>query len=272
MTDIYKALTIAGSDTSGGAGIQADLKTFQERGVYGMTALTTIVAQDPHNGWFHNVFPLPVHALEAQLETVISGIGVDALKTGMLGSIEIIELVAHKLAKYQLTNVVVDPVMVCKGADEALHPETNDSLRDVLVPAALVVTPNLFEAAQLSGRPPIRTVDDMKEAASRIHELGARYVLIKGGGKLDHPRALDLLYDGKTFETLESDKIGTTYTHGAGCTYSAAIAAELAKGKPVREAIDTAKAFITAAIRHSFPLNSYFGPTNHAAYRTYESK
>jgi pyridoxine kinase len=264
---MYKTLTIAGSDSSGGAGLQADLKTFQELGVYGMTAITTIVAMDPHNNWAHNVFPQPIETLEASLETIITGIGVDALKTGMLGSIEIIELTARKIEAHGLKNVVIDPVMVCKGADEALHPETNESLRDVLVPKALVVTPNLFEASQLSGLPPIKTVEQMKEAAVKIHSLGAKYVLIKGGGKLEHEKAIDLLYDGEIFDILESERISTTYTHGAGCTYSAAITAELAKGKPVKEAIQTAKAFITEAIRHSFPLNEYVGPTNHAAYR-----
>jgi pyridoxine kinase len=262
-----KALTIAGSDTSGGAGLQADLKTFQELGVYGMTAVTVIVAQDPHNNWNHDVFPIAIETVKAQLETVVTGIGVDALKTGMLGSVELIELAAATIEKHQIKNVVIDPVMVCKGTDEVLHPETAVALRDVLVPKALVVTPNLFEAAQLSGLPPIKSLEAMKEAAAKIHALGAKYVLIKGGGKLEHEKAVDLLYDGETYEVLESDRIQTTYTHGAGCTTSAAITAELAKGKPVREAIETAKQFITAAIRHSFPLNSYVGPTCHAAYR-----
>lgn len=266
-----KALTIAGSDTSGGAGMQADLKTFQERGVFGMTALTVIVAQDPHNEWFHDVFPIELSILEKQIETVLAGIGVDACKTGMLGSIEIIELVARKIKQYQIDRFVIDPVMVCKGADEALHPETNEALRDLLVPHALVVTPNLFEAAQLSGLPPIKGVEEMKEACAIIHEKGAKYVLIKGGGKLaSEERAVDVLYDGRTFELLESEKFATSFTHGAGCTYSAAITAELAKGRDVKEAVHTAKAFITEAIRHSFPLNQYVGPTNHAAFRRVE--
>jgi pyridoxine kinase len=262
-----KALTIAGSDTSGGAGIQADLKTFQERGVFGMTALTVIVAQDPHNNWFHEVFPIAVDTLAKQIETVVSGIGIDAVKTGMLGSTEVIELVADKIDRYQLKNVVVDPVMVCKGADEVLHPETAVCLREVLVPRATIVTPNLFEAGQLSQLGALKTVDDMKEAAKRIHALGPAYVLVKGGGKLQHDKAVDVLFDGESFEVLEGERINTTYTHGAGCTYSAAICAELAKGKSVREAVHLAKAFITEAIRHSFPLNQYVGPTNHAAYR-----
>ncbi|OJE19532.1 bifunctional hydroxymethylpyrimidine kinase/phosphomethylpyrimidine kinase [Bacillus thuringiensis] len=265
---LNKALTIAGSDTSGGAGIQADLKTFQELGVYGMTSLTTIVTMDPHNGWAHNVFPIPASTLKPQLETTIEGVGVDALKTGMLGSVEIIEMVAETIEKHNFKNVVVDPVMVCKGADEALHPETNDCLRDVLVPKALVVTPNLFEAYQLSGVK-INSLEDMKEAAKKIHALGAKYVLIKGGSKLGTKTAIDVLYDGETFELLESEKIDTTNTHGAGCTYSAAITAELAKGKPVKEAVKTAKEFITAAIRYSFKINEYVGPTHHGAYRKF---
>lgn len=265
---LNKALTIAGSDTSGGAGIQADLKTFQELGVYGMTSLTTIVTMDPHNGWAHNVFPIPASTLKPQLETTIDGVGVDALKTGMLGSVEIIEMVAETIEKHNFKNVVVDPVMVCKGADEALHPETNDCLRDVLVPKALVVTPNLFEAYQLSGIK-ISSLEDMKEAAKKIHALGAKYVLIKGGSKLGTETAIDVLYDGETFDLLESEKIDTTNTHGAGCTYSAAITAELAKGKTVKEAVKTAKEFITAAIRYSFKINEYVGPTHHGAYRKF---
>ncbi len=265
---MHKALTIAGSDTSGGAGLQADLKTFQERGVFGMTAITVLVAQDPHNGWFHDVFPIELSTIEKQIETVLAGIGVDAAKVGMLGSTEIIELVARKIDQYNVRNFVIDPVMVCKGADEALHPETNEALRDILVPKALVVTPNLFEASQLSGMAPIKTVDEMKEAAAKIHEQGAAYVLVKGGGKLaSEQSAVDVLYDGKNFELLASEKFSTSFTHGAGCTYSAAITAELAKGREVREAIHTAKAFITEAIRHSFALNQYVGPTNHAGYR-----
>jgi len=262
-----KALTIAGSDSSGGAGLQADLKTFQERDVYGMTAITTIVAMDPHNEWFHQVFPVALDTLKAQLETILVGIGVDAMKTGMLGSVEIIELVAETIDRHGLKNIVIDPVMVCKGADEVLHPETAVSLREVLVPRADIVTPNLFEAAQLAQQKPITTVEEMKTAAQKIHSLGAKYVLIKGGAKLPHEKAIDLLYDGENFEILESERIATTYTHGAGCTYSAAITAELAKGSSIREAVHTAKAFITEAIRHSFPLNSYVGPTRHSAYR-----
>ncbi|OXM85687.1 pyridoxine/pyridoxal/pyridoxamine kinase [Paenibacillus rigui] len=264
---LKKVLTIAGSDTSGGAGIQADLKTFQERDVYGMTVLTTVVTMDPFNGWSHGVFPIALSTVEEQLKTVLDGIGIDAMKTGMLGSVELIELVAHTIKSKGLQRIVIDPVMVCKGNDEALHPESTVALRELLVPLADVVTPNLFEAAQLADTSPIRTLEDMKEAARIIRETGVSYVLIKGGAKLEHPQAVDLLYDGTTFELFESDKISTGYTHGAGCTYSAAVTAELAKGSEVKEAVRTAKAFISEAIRHGFPINSFVGPTMHSAYR-----
>lgn len=264
-----KALTIAGSDSSGGAGIQADLKTFQELGVYGMTALTTIVAMDPKNSWHHQVFPQDVAVVEAQLETILS-VGVDALKTGMLGSVEIIELVARKIKEYGLKNVVVDPVMVCKGEDEVLFPENTIAYRNALLPLATVTTPNLFEASQLAGMQTITTIDQMKKAAEKIHDLGVQYVIIKGGSKLQGTeKAIDLLFDGQEHTIIENDLIETSYTHGAGCTFAAAITAELALGKDVEEAISVAKDFITEAIRHSWKLNEYVGPTMHGAYKLY---
>lgn len=263
---VKKVLTIAGSDTSGGAGIQADLKTFQELGVYGMTALTTIVTMKP-DGWNHEVHPLPVETLKKQLETILS-VGIDAMKTGMLGTVEIIELAARVIDENKLGKVVIDPVMVCKGEDEVLNPETTDAMRELLVPRATVVTPNLFEAGQLAKTGPIRDMDQMKNAAAIIHDQGAKYVVIKGGSKFDYEgKAVDLLFDGKNYKLYETEKLGTTYTHGAGCTYSSAIAAGLAKGQSVEEAIDTAKVFITEAIRHGFKLNEYVGPTWQGEYR-----
>lgn len=264
-----KALTIAGSDSSGGAGLQADLKTFQENGVYGMSALTVIVAMDPNNRWNHQVFPVDHDIIKAQLATILDGIGVDAAKTGMLPTVDIIEIAADAVKKHNLQKFVVDPVMVCKGEDEVLFPDHAVALREILTPLATVITPNLFEAGQLSGIGSITTIDQMKEAAVKIHDLGAKYVLVKGGGKLKHDKAVDVLYDGKKIEVLEGDRFETTFTHGAGCTSSAAIAAGLAKGLDVKVAIYEAKKFITAAIRHSFQLNEYVGPTNHAARRLY---
>lgn len=263
-----KALTLAGSDSSGGAGIQADLKTFQEHGVYGMNALTSIVAMDPENNWKHDVFPIDVHIVEKQLNTILS-VGVDAMKTGMLGSVEIIELGAKKIDEYQLTNLVLDPVMVCKGEDEVLQPENTEAMRELLLPRAIITTPNLFEAGQLAKTGRIKTIDGMKEAAVKIHELGAKNVVIKGGSDIEHDKAVDLFYDGKEFTLLENEKINTTYTHGAGCTFAAAITANLANKKPVDEAVKLAKAFVAAAITHGWKLNEFVGPVMHGAYNKF---
>ena len=265
-----KTLTLAGSDSSGGAGIQADLKTFQEYGVYGMNALTSIVTMDPDNGWSHEVFPIDVNAVEKQLSTILS-IGVDAMKTGMLGSVEIIELGARKIDDYKLNNIVIDPVMVCKGEDEVLQPENTDAMRELLIPRATITTPNLFEAGQLAETGPIKTIDEMKEAAMKIHGLGAQNVVIKGGKALDHEKAIDLFYDGNAFILLEKDKLDTTYNHGAGCTFAAAITANLAHGKSVADAVTAAKDFVTAAIGHGWKMNEHVGPVMHGAYNQFGS-
>lgn len=262
---LKKALTIAGSDSSGGAGIQADLTTFHEYGVYGMSALTTIVTMDAN--WGHHVFAVPMDVVEAQIDTILSGVGgLNAAKTGMLGSSEMIEMVARKVKQYNVPNLVVDPVMVCKGTDEPLHPEHTASYREHLVPLATVVTPNLFEAAQLSGMPALTTLEQVKEAARKIKDLGAKYVWIKGGRSIGDT-AVDVLYDGKEYYLLDSEMFATVYTHGAGCTSSAAICAGLAKGKDVVSAVRDAKRFITNAIRESFPINDFVGPVNRYANR-----
>ncbi|MBP2651218.1 MAG: pdxK [Firmicutes bacterium] len=265
---MFKTLTIAGSDTSGGAGLQADLKTFQEFGVYGMNATTMIVAENPDTNWSHDIYPLALNVIEAQIETVLAGIGVDALKTGMLGSSEVIELVAKKLDHYKVKQVVIDPVMVCKGTDEVLQPEAARSIKELLAPRATVITPNVFEASQLSGIS-IKSVDDMKNAALKIHGLGAKNVLIKGGAKLGTAKAIDILYDGQEFFTFEAAKLDTDCTHGAGCTYSAAVTAGLAKGVALPAAVKQAKDFVLQGIKNGIPLNSYVGATCHAAHRLY---
>lgn len=261
---MHKVLTIAGSDSSGGAGIQADLKTFQKLGVYGMTALTVIVAMDPHDNWAHQVFPIDLDIIKAQLETIVAGVGVDAMKTGMLPTTDIIELAAHAVKKHGVKNVVIDPVMACKGSGEPIHPENAECFKRALVPLASVVTPNLFEASLLSGIKTIETIDEMKEAARVIKDLGADCVVIKGGKGAENT-AVDVVYDGKAFEILRLERINTPYTHGAGCTFSAAISAELAKGADTLRAIKTAKSFVTEAIRHSFRLNGFVGTINHSA-------
>lgn len=269
MTALHKAMTIAGSDTSGGAGMEADLKTFEELGVYGMTALTCIVAQDPHNNWFHNVFPIELGLVERQLVTILDGIGIDAMKTGMLGSAELVELVAATIDKYKLKNVVIDPVMVCKGIDDIMVPDAAKAIKELLIKRCDIITPNTIEAAYLADMPVVKTIEDIKEAAGRLKELGAGHVVIKGGERMDSDEAVDVYYDGHSFVEMGIKKIYPSYNHGAGCTYSSAITAGLANGLSMSEAVHQAKAFITAALQHSFVLNKFTGCTNHTAYRKY---
>jgi pyridoxine kinase len=263
---IPRALTLAGSDASGGAGLEADLKTFQEFCVYGMTAVTVIVAQTPGE-WAHEVFPVELSVIAKQLDTILAGIGVDAMKTGMLGTNEIIEVGAHYVKKYAVKNLVVDPVMVCKGADDVMNPDTVRYLSKTLLPLAKVATPNLYETGFLSGLGAITTLEQLKEAAKRVHALGPEVVVAKGGAKLEHPLAVDVFYDGKEVIVLEGERIDTSWTHGAGCSYSAAIAAGIAVGESIRDAVFNAKEFIAGAIKASFPLNKFAGPLDHAARR-----
>ena len=260
---LKKTLTIAGSDTSGGAGIQADLKTFQEHGTYGMTALTVVVTMDPEN-WTHSVYSLPIDILKAQIETALST-GVDAIKTGMLSTEEVIETAGQAIQRSKLEKVVIDPVMVCKGDDEVLNPGTVDAMIEHLLPYALVVTPNLFEAGQLAGTGTPKNLDDMKIAAKKIHEHGAKNVFIKGGKGLSGQTAADLLYDGNTFTLYEAQKSDNHFNHGAGCTVAAAITANLANGLEVTDAVKEAKQFVTAAIANGWQLNQFVGPVYHGA-------
>lgn len=261
---LKKTLTIAGSDTSGGAGIQADLKTFQEHGTYGMNALTVIVTMDPENGWSHGIHPIALDTLDAQLTTAFST-GVDALKTGMLPTVDIIKMAGKAIADSGITDVVIDPVMACKGEDEVLFPENVDAMIKYLLPNAKVVTPNLVEAGQLSGEGTLHTVEDMQKAAEKIHAHGAEFVVIKGGKQLKHEKAADLLFDGTTHYLLTSEKTDTTYNHGAGCTFAAAITANLANGQSVKDAVLNAKIFVATAIQHGWKLNEYVGPVMHGA-------
>ena len=270
---MIKVATIAGSDASGGAGLEADLKTFEEYGLYGMAAVTLVATMDPGNNWSHKVFPLDEDALRSQLETVFNGVGVAAAKSGMLGSFYAVDLTHEYIDKHKITNYVLDPVMVCKGAGEALNPELNAAVAEKLLPLAEIATPNLFEAEQLSGLKEISTIEHMKEAARIIHAKGARHLFIKGGVKLREaveascPMAIDLFYDGKEFHLLEEELVKTTYTHGAGCTTSAAIASGLARGLPVKDAVQLAKKFITASLKAGFALNQWVGPGNPSAWR-----
>lgn len=256
-------MSVAGSNSLGGAGIQADLKTFQELDVFGMGVITAIVTLFPDGK--RDLFPQSAETVAAQLDSGVEGMGVDALKTGMLYSSEVIRLVVDRVKKFGLDRLVVDPVIVTKTGGNLLHEEALKAVREELIPLAKVVTPNLPEAEKLTGMT-IRSLEEMKEAARRLHVLGPDYVLVKGG-RLEGEKALDVLYDGKYVVVLEADRIDTPHTNGAGCTLSAAITAELAKGNPVETAVQIAKSFVTEAIREAWDREEGVGPVNHWAYR-----
>lgn len=265
---LKKVLTIAGSDTSAGAGMQADLKTFQELDVYGMVALTSIVTMDKET-WSHDVTPIDMNVFEKQLETAIS-IGPDAIKTGMLGTQDIIKRAGDVFVESGADYFVVDPVMVCKGEDEVLNPGNTEAMIQYLLPKATVVTPNLFEAGQLSGLGKLTSIEDMKKAAQVIYDKGTPHVIIKGGIALDQDKSYDLYYDGQQFYQLTTDMFQQSYNHGAGCTFAAATTAYLANGKSPKEAIIAAKAFVASAIKNGWKMNDFVGPVDHGAYNRIE--
>jgi hydroxymethylpyrimidine/phosphomethylpyrimidine kinase len=258
MRPIRKALTIAGSDSGAGAGIQADLKTFAAHGVYGTSAITAITAQNTVG--VSAICALSPKLVAAQIDAVVSDIGADAVKTGMLANARIIDMVAKKIREHRLRNVVVDPVMVATSGDLLIKKSAVAALRTRLIPLATVVTPNLPEAEELTGMK-LRASAEIEEAARRIVKMGAKAVVIKGG----HRRgpAVDLFYDGKKFRALYAPRIRTSNTHGTGCTFSAAITANLARGKKLEVAVTLAKQFITQAIRRAFPVGAGHGPVHH---------
>ncbi|UXR37675.1 bifunctional hydroxymethylpyrimidine kinase/phosphomethylpyrimidine kinase [Staphylococcus simulans] len=265
---LKKVLTIAGSDTSAGAGMQADLKTFQELDTYGMVALAAIVTMDKET-WSHDVTPIPFDVFNKQLETAIS-IGPDAVKTGMLGTEEVIKRAGEAFEESGAKYFVVDPVMVCKGEDEVLNPGNTDAMIKYLLPKATVTTPNLFEAGQLSGLGTLKSIDDMKEAAKIIYDQGAQNVVIKGGKALDQEKSYDLYYDGDKFYQLTTDMFQQSYNHGAGCTFAAATTANLANGQSPKDAVVNAKAFVASAIKNGWKMNDFVGPVDHGAYNRIE--
>lgn len=258
MRSIRKALTIAGSDSGAGAGIQADLKTFAAHGVYGTSAVTAITAQNTIG--VSAICALSPKLVAAQIDAVIEDIGADAVKTGMLANAAIIEIVARKIRQHCLKNLVVDPVMVATSGDLLIKKNAVAALCARLLPLATVVTPNLPEAEELTGMK-LRATGDIEEAARRIVSLGARSVVIKGGHRKGP--AVDLFYDGKKFRALYAPRIRTINTHGTGCTFSAAIAANLAQGKELENAVTLAKRFITQSIRRAFPVGGGHGPVHH---------
>ena len=265
---LKKVLTIAGSDTSAGAGMQADLKTFQELDTYGMVALAAIVTMDKET-WSHDVTPIPFDVFNKQLETAIS-IGPDAVKTGMLGTEEVIKRAGEAFEESGADYFVVDPVMVCKGEDEVLNPGNTDAMIKYLLPKATATTPNLFEAGQLSGLGTLKSIEDMKKAAKIIHEQGAENVVIKGGKALVQDKSYDLYYDGDKYYQLTTDMFQQSYNHGAGCTFAAATTANLANGQSPKDAVINAKAFVASAIKNGWKMNDFVGPVDHGAYNRIE--
>jgi hydroxymethylpyrimidine kinase/phosphomethylpyrimidine kinase len=255
---MYKALTVAGSDSGGGAGIQTDLKTFAALGVYGASVITALTAQNTRG--VHGIHHVPAAFIVSQLEAVLSDIPVTAVKTGMLGEAEAIAEIARVLAKYRRNLLVVDPVMVAQSGDTLLAPEAVTIMRDRLLPMALLVTPNLPEAGVLLGRD-ISGTEEMAAAARDIRLLGPRHVLIKGG-HLPGDEMVDVFYDGNAVHYLSAPKIHTVHTHGTGCTYAAAITAFLARGCTPLEAVRQGKQFISAAIRYGLSIGAGYGPTN----------
>ncbi|KAB7707841.1 bifunctional hydroxymethylpyrimidine kinase/phosphomethylpyrimidine kinase [Bacillus aerolatus] len=265
---VSKALTIAGSDSGGGAGIQADLKTFQELGVFGMSALTAVTAQNTLG--VHGVYPLTVEAVEAQIEAIGQDMGTDALKTGMLFSGEIIQAVARKIEQFGWKKVVVDPVMIAKGGASLLKEEAVKAMTEYLMPLAAVITPNIPEAEVLTDIR-IQSLDDRKRAAEKLFRSGVKNIVIKGGHADDGDELIDLLYDGKEFTSFTSSRIPTKNTHGTGCTFAAAITAELAKGQTVKKAVETAVHYVHAAIEMDLQIGKGHGPTNHWAFKRKEA-
>jgi hydroxymethylpyrimidine/phosphomethylpyrimidine kinase len=257
---MHIGLTIAGSDSGGGAGIQADIKAMQANGVFATSVITAITAQNTVA--VTAAYPLPVDWVAAQIDAVLDDIRVDAAKTGMLASAEIVETVASKVAERGIRPLVVDPVMVSKSGYALLSAEAVATLRERLLPLAALVTPNAHEAALLA-EIPVRSIDDARMAARRIHALGPAAVLVKGGHIDAAGQAVDVLFDGIRFSTYAEPYMDTPHTHGTGCTYSAAIVANLAKALPLHEAIARAKRYVTEAIRHGLPLGSGQGPTHH---------
>ena len=258
-----KVLSIAGSDSSGGAGIQADLKTFSARGVYGMSAITALTAQNTMG--IQGVYEIDPSFVGEQIDSVMSDIGADAWKVGMLANAKIIRVVAERARKYNIELLVIDPVMVAKGGDPLLEPEAIKALILELIPLAFVLTPNLHEAYTLTDVT-IENIVDAKEAARKIYNMGAKNVLIKGGHMPKEDESIDLLYEGRNFIEFHAPRINTKNTHGTGCTFASAIAAELAKGSDIKKAVHIAKAYLTAAIQMADDQNigQGHGPTNHS--------
>jgi hydroxymethylpyrimidine/phosphomethylpyrimidine kinase len=255
-----RALTIAGSDSGGGAGIQADLKTFFAHGVHGTSAVTAVTVQNSLG--VSGVYELPAEAVAEQIEAVVTDIGTDAVKIGMLSTPDIIEAVAATLERLEVQRIVLDPVAVSKHGDPLLRRDAVAAMKDALLPLCDLVTPNLGEASLLTGREVTDRAGQL-DAARALHDLGAKAVLVKGGHLAAEDDASDLLYDGEHLMELRHRRIDTVHTHGTGCTLSAAIAASLALGADLPVAVRAGKRYVTAGIEAGYPLGKGIGPVGH---------
>lgn len=253
-----KVLSIAGSDCSGGAGIQADLKTFSAHGVFGMSVIVSVVAENTSR--VIDIQDVKPDIIEKQIDAVFEDIDVDAVKIGMLSQNECMNAVAGRLQLYAPANIVIDPVMYAKNGSPLMNPDAIDTLIKTIIPLADLITPNIPEAEKISGID-IHNVEDMKKSAVLIHKMGCKNVLVKGGHAAGN--ALDILFDGDKFYSFDAQRIETKNTHGTGCTYSSAIASNLALGFGLQEAVHRAKEYITIAIRHSLSIGKGNGPTHH---------
>lgn len=253
-----KVLTIAGSDCSGGAGVQADLKTMSAHGVFAMSVIVSVVAENTAR--VISIEDVSPKMIEDQIDAVFEDIVPDAVKVGMLSTPACMRAVAGKLRQYQPAHVVIDPVMYAKNGCPLMNPDAVGALIEHVLPLATVLTPNIPEAECIA-RMKIESVSDMEEAARRIHAMGCRNVLVKGGHAIGN--ALDVLFDGVQMHHFESERIDTKNTHGTGCTLSSAIASNLALGYPTDEAVARAKAYVTAGIRHALAIGKGCGPLNH---------
>lgn len=260
------AFVVAGSEATGGAGIQVDLKTFQQLGVYGVGALTCIVSFDPKNDWGHRFVPVEPQVIADQIEAATSCHDLGVVKIGMLGTPATIDTVARELPKQKWRHVVLDPVLICKGQEPGAALDTDTALREQILPLATVITPNHFEARTLSGMDAIESVDDLIEAAKRIHALGVQNVVVKGGIDLPGPDAVDVLFDGTDVTIFSEPKVGEERVGGAGCTFAAAITAELAKGASVPDAVRVAKDLVTAGVKERVASNAPFTTVWQGAY------
>lgn len=253
-----RVLTIAGSDCSGGAGIQADIKTMSAHGVFAMSVIISVVAENTSR--VIDIQDVTPDMIEKQMDAIYEDIGTDAVKVGMLSTPQCMRAVAKKLAEYRPENVVIDPVMYAKNGCPLMDPRSIDTFKSVVLPLADLLTPNIPEAEEITGMK-IETIDDMKAAALKIHEMGCRAVLVKGGHYIGD--ASDVLFDGEAFHFFTTKRIHTKNTHGTGCTLSSAIASNLANGCTMAEAVRRGKDYVTMAIEHALELGKGCGPTNH---------